>query len=460
MQVAFHVQVRDPRVEELLAMRTVAETLVETEGMCLGVQLHRPQTALTGVLLRGPHQSPAGPGTACLRQDGQAPQQAHPLLFDDHAHRADGHTAAQGEEVVGVGVAAVPLLLDGDVLFGDEHRAADDEHGGAITLALGRADLVGRDRPGFGKAHARTLEGVRGSSDPTRAASYHVGMEQPRDVHPEPADPGRERARYWHFRGLPGTELLTARFVTTAFTRHSHETYTIGVITEGVEEWTHARGRSRVGPGGLAVVEPGEVHTGHAGVPQGWAYRVFYPSVEVVSGIARELGIRGTPSFTGSGIHAPEVAGVLARAHLEAETGDPLGASSMARQGIALLLREHGRERAVRVPAYRARPEAERARQELVARLVDPPSLEELSAGTGLSPFALTRAFRSAFGLPPHAYLNQTRVARAREMLRAGRRPSEVAAEVGFADQAHLTRHFRRHLGVPPAAYRRDVAVH
>lgn len=232
------------------------------------------------------------------------------------------------------------------------------------------------------------------------------------------------------------------------------------MITEGVEEWTHARGRSRAGPGGLAVVEPGEVHTGHAGVPQGWSYRVFYPSVEVVSGIARELGMRGTPSFTASGIHAPEVAGVLARAHLEAEAGDALGASSLARQGIALLLRGHGRERADRVPAYRARPEAERTRQELVARLMDPPSLEELSADAGLSPFALTRAFRSAFGLPPHAYLNQTRVARAREMLRAGRRPGEVAAKVGFADQAHLTRHFRRHLGVPPAAYRRDLAAH
>ncbi|WP_017612976.1 helix-turn-helix transcriptional regulator [Nocardiopsis salina] len=285
-------------------------------------------------------------------------------------------------------------------------------------------------------------------------------MDLPQNAYPELAEPGRERARYWRFPGLPGTELLTARFVTTAFTRHSHETYTIGVITDGVEEWSHARGRSRVGPGGLAVVEPGEVHTGHAGVPQGWAYRVFYPSVDVVSGIARELGLRGTPAFTESGIHAPEVAGLLARAHLEAEAGDTLAASSLTRQGIALLLSKHGRERTRENRAHRARPEAERARQELVSRLVDPPSLEELAAGAGMSPFALTRAFRSVYGLPPHAYLNQTRVGRARELLRAGRRPGEVAAEVGFADQSHLTRHFRRHLGVPPAAYRRDVAGH
>jgi AraC-like DNA-binding protein len=31
-----------------------------------------------------------------------------------------------------------------------------------------------------------------------------------------------------------------------------------------------------------------------------------------------------------------------------------------------------------------------------------------------------------------------------------------VAAEAGFADQAHLTRHFKRIVGVPPGAYQRE----
>ena len=38
-------------------------------------------------------------------------------------------------------------------------------------------------------------------------------------------------------------------------------------------------------------------------------------------------------------------------------------------------------------------------------------------------------------------------------MLLAGRRPADVAVEVGFHDQAHLTRHFKRMLGVTPGAY-------
>ncbi|WP_435105743.1 helix-turn-helix domain-containing protein [Nocardiopsis synnemataformans] len=282
-------------------------------------------------------------------------------------------------------------------------------------------------------------------------------MGMPSDVHPRIEDPRAERARYWRFSGLPETELLTAHFVTTAFTRHTHPTYTIGVITGGIEEYTHERGRARVGPGGLAVVEPGEVHTGHAGVPEGWSYRVFYPLPEVVADIARELGMRGTPAFTESGIHAPEAARVLATAHVAAENGDRLTASSLARQGLGMLLRSHGRERAAGPAGHAARPEVERARRILAERLVDPPTLEELAAGLGIGPFALSRAFRAVHGLPPHAYLNQLRVDRARALLASGRRAGEVAVEVGFADQPHLTRHFKRHLGVPPAAYQRAL---
>jgi AraC-like DNA-binding protein len=44
-------------------------------------------------------------------------------------------------------------------------------------------------------------------------------------------------------------------------------------------------------------------------------------------------------------------------------------------------------------------------------------------------------------------------------LLRAGWPPAEIAAAVGFADQAHFTRLFRRTMGMPPGAYRRACAV-
>ena len=54
----------------------------------------------------------------------------------------------------------------------------------------------------------------------------------------------------------------------------------------------------------------------------------------------------------------------------------------------------------------------------------------------------------------PHAFLEQPRVRRAQSLLRTGLLPADVAAEVGFADQSHLTRHFKRIVGVTPGRYR------
>jgi AraC-like DNA-binding protein len=102
-------------------------------------------------------------------------------------------------------------------------------------------------------------------------------------------------------------------------------------------------------------------------------------------------------------------------------------------------------------------PAAVRAVRDLLTdRLADPPSLDDLALATGMSPFTLLRAFRGETGLPPHAYLNQLRVRLARRLLDAGVAPAEVAVQVGFADQAHLTRHFKRVMGVPPGAYQRE----
>jgi AraC-like DNA-binding protein len=57
--------------------------------------------------------------------------------------------------------------------------------------------------------------------------------------------------------------------------------------------------------------------------------------------------------------------------------------------------------------------------------------------------------------MTPHAYLIDVRVRRARDLLRRGEPPAVVAATVGFADQAHLTRVFKARVGIAPGSYRR-----
>ncbi|GAA3743258.1 AraC family transcriptional regulator [Salinactinospora qingdaonensis] len=273
----------------------------------------------------------------------------------------------------------------------------------------------------------------------------------------DPSGPAGEEARYWHHPSLPEVELLRATFVSHTFTRHTHETYTVGVIESGVEEYTYRGETHRAGRGGIVIVEPHEVHTGHAGTPEGWSYRMLYPSVATVTAVTAELGLAAPPAFAGSSLDDPACADRLRAAHLAAERGDRLSASSLTHAALVELVRRHARQGTrLRGPGTSPRAVA-LARDALQENLVDPPSLDELANLAESTPFALLRAFRATHGLPPHAYLNQLRVQRARRLLATGAAPSAVAFQVGFADQPHLTRHFKRYVGVAPGAYQRGL---
>jgi AraC-like DNA-binding protein len=83
-------------------------------------------------------------------------------------------------------------------------------------------------------------------------------------------------------------------------------------------------------------------------------------------------------------------------------------------------------------------------------------TLRDLAAETGSNSFQIIRAFRRDLGTTPHAYLIELRVTRATELLLKGEPAAEIAWEVGFVDQSHLTRHFKRLCGKTPHRFLYD----
>lgn len=82
-----------------------------------------------------------------------------------------------------------------------------------------------------------------------------------------------------------------------------------------------------------------------------------------------------------------------------------------------------------------------------------------LAALLGVSPYRLSRAFTRELGVSLTRYRNRVRVARALDRLEDGESSlAFLAAELGFADQAHLCRTVRDHLGHTPTALRRLLA--
>jgi transcriptional regulator GlxA family with amidase domain len=107
---------------------------------------------------------------------------------------------------------------------------------------------------------------------------------------------------------------------------------------------------------------------------------------------------------------------------------------------------------ATRLPSWRIR----KVLEHIDAHLHEDISVADLSALLDLSEGYFSRAFRTTLGHPPHTYIVDRRLSRAKEMIRTSARSlAEIAQACGFCDQPHLTKCFRRSLGMSPAAWRR-----
>lgn len=99
-----------------------------------------------------------------------------------------------------------------------------------------------------------------------------------------------------------------------------------------------------------------------------------------------------------------------------------------------------------------------RARKLIEAEPSAPLDLEAIARRACLSPYHFHRLFRRQYGVTPHRYLTDRRVARARELLRTTELSvTEICLEVGFSSLGSFSTLFRRHVGHPPARYRRRL---
>ena len=265
-----------------------------------------------------------------------------------------------------------------------------------------------------------------------------------------------ESIRFWQTPPLTGVELLTARYIEHRFVPHVHDGFVIGMIVAGAQRYRYRGAEHLAATGTLVLINPDEVHNGHKGHEAGWRYRAFYPDNAQIHQLMEELELPAThlPTFNDTLVYDSDLFHGLFQLHQLLE--GPVSALQQQtawRQMMLALLNRHARLPMPAKPGVEHRA-VSRAKELLNARLAEPPSLEELAAAVNLSPFHFARVFQRATGMPPHTWLMQQRIAHARALLQQGCLPLQVATQLGFADQSHLSRQFKKVYGVGPGAYR------
>ena len=78
-----------------------------------------------------------------------------------------------------------------------------------------------------------------------------------------------------------------------------------------------------------------------------------------------------------------------------------------------------------------------------------------LGAVVYMSPYHFARRFQHSTGLPPHRFVAQQRIARARAFVATQEQSvAQISRLVGFRTPSHFTTVFRRVTGLTPGAYR------
>jgi AraC-like DNA-binding protein len=251
-------------------------------------------------------------------------------------------------------------------------------------------------------------------------------------------------------RGVVRVEATLADF---AFPAHSHDHVCIGLVRSGEHDCRYGLRRHTVAQGDLMLVNPGEVHDGR---PSGWCgrrYTMLEVEPDAFRAICRDALATEWIEFGHAVVHDPRAGAALSAWVAALGGNDPLAERDASATVFGSLV-----ARSDRGPQPGARNDlAGRVVRRMREDYAEADGIGEIAAETGVSRYALIRAFKRTFGLSPEDVRRQLRVERARVLL-AGPYPLvDIAAAAGFADQSHMTRELRRLLGISPAAYRRAL---
>jgi AraC-like DNA-binding protein len=261
-------------------------------------------------------------------------------------------------------------------------------------------------------------------------------------------------------RAVLGSTLMRAHVDAHQFERHSHDGFSIGLTTSGVQCF-HCDGALHASlPGDLILFNPDQAHDGHKGAPEGFGYTILQLPVDLVAASRdAEAGIDFPRHFRRPVARAPDLARAFAVAVAALEQpGETLRGQELLTALVAGLLAREGEDARVRLGALSAgASRMNAARDYLAAHFERDVGIAELAAHTGLSRAHLTRAFSKHFGVPPHVWLNSVRLSRARALLLHGDKVADVAAACGFADQSHFARRFKGAMGLAPGQWVRQM---
>lgn len=242
------------------------------------------------------------------------------------------------------------------------------------------------------------------------------------------------------------------------FTKHYHDTYTIGLTYKGVLKSYNSYQSYDSFEYSIRINNPAEVHGGKS---QEWSHMNFYPTVQLVSEIYEQIfSEKKVPYFER---HIVENRTLFLKLHYFFDAyfkkEDELLIESLLIEAISSLIlhatiytknyNEIFNDKKIVKDTY-----------EFIKDSIDTNfTIENLASNVNLSKFHFLRIFKKEFGLTPHAFIVNERLNTANKLIKTGTSISEASFTVGFNDQSHFTRNFKKYFGYTPSYLKKNSNI-
>ncbi|WP_394208765.1 AraC family transcriptional regulator [Enterovibrio calviensis] len=252
---------------------------------------------------------------------------------------------------------------------------------------------------------------------------------------------------------LPWVELRVANQSHACYDAHSHDEFSFGIINQGHAYYRNRQQTHHIGEGDVVTINPADVHACNPNAGT-WSYSMLFVDTLKMGDVQRDVLQRDSSDYTPflNDLERSPFIKQRFRALFDALQADSsaLQAQVCLYEFIEVML---GKQAHDHIGKMAQQPYLTHIREKMLDDIDHTHQLDDLAEEAGMSRYQLLRAFKSQFGLPPHAYLMDEKIKRAKVMLKSGQDISDVALQLGFSDQAHFQRQFKKKLAVTPKFY-------
>lgn len=234
------------------------------------------------------------------------------------------------------------------------------------------------------------------------------------------------------------------------FTKHFHDTYTLGITYEGFFKSHSLNKDFYFYEKSVRVNNPGDIH---GGVSKSWSHANFYPTTELLSSIYQDIYEECTIPYFLDHIILDEILFTKLHQFFMAYfcKNEPLDIETKLHDALSYLVMHYASYTKKTNIFFHDKKIVKNTYEYIKDSLETNFSLDDLALNANLSKYHFLRLFKKEFGITPHTFIINQRINKAYTLIKKGSSIAQASVEVGFNDQSHFTRNFKKLYGYTPS---------